>query len=106
MTPTTARVREQDGRGPHVAGTPQSASPLDGFNDPHQVTVEPPSGGDSRAHTRSVAPRVAPAPVRALVRALALVTVIVGLHAAASHPIPAVLLAAALLAITALTARR
>ncbi len=106
MTPTFAPIRERDGRGNPVVG----ASP----NQPTQSTVQttprspsiPPSGGDSSAHTRSAAARVAPAPIRALVSMSVLGAAFFGIHAAASHPISAVVTAAALLTITALTARR
>jgi len=73
----------------------------------HDVTVEPPSGGDSSASTRSAYPRVAPAPVRVLARVTVLAAAFFLVHAAAANLLTAVAFAAAVLLIPlALATRR
>jgi len=78
---------------------------------PQSLTaVEPPSGGDAATSTRDVVQhpgRVAPAPIRALARTLVLALAFFGLHAAASHPIAALTVAAGLfIAACAYSSRR
>lgn len=70
------------------------------------VTVEPPSGGDSSAPTRSAAPRVAPAPVRAIARIIVPAALFFLIHAAATNIWTALALAATVLTLTAVFATR
>lgn len=73
---------------------------------PGRDTVEPPSGGDSSANTRSAATPVAPAPIRHLIKTVILAATFFIIHAAATHLLTAVLFASACITITALAARR
>lgn len=85
-------------RGPHIVAThPSAARPT--RTAPQLRAVEPPSGGDASTSTRDVAQhpgRVAPAPIRSLARTLVLALAFVGIHAAASHPLAALTVAAGL----------
>jgi len=70
------------------------------------VTVEPPRGGDSSAPTRSAAPRVAPAPVRAIARIIVPASLFFLIHAAATSIWTALAFAATVLTLTAVFATR
>lgn len=70
------------------------------------VNVEPPSGGDSSAPTRSAAPRVAPAPVRAIARIIVPAALFFLIHAAATNIWTALAFAATVLTLTAVFATR
>lgn len=70
------------------------------------VPVEPPSGGDSSAPTRSAAPRVAPAPVRAIARIIVPAALFFFIHAAATNIWTALAFAATVLTLTAVFATR
>lgn len=92
-----------------VTAPPSAARPTP--TAPALAVVVPPSGGDAAAtSTRDAAHhpgRVAPAPIRNLARITVLALAVVGIHAAAAHPLTALIVAVGLIvAACALASRR
>lgn len=97
MTPLTTRAGRAHSSpprsGPTVTAAPRAVhSPTQ----PATPTAngEPPTGGEVNAsRARSATTRLAPKPVQVAARTAVLALVVIGIHAAASHPVSAVAVA-------------